>query len=713
MNRPKLTIGILTYNRAELLRLSLASALASPADTEILVADNASTDETPAVLQAFAEQDSRIRVIRRPENVGMLANFNLLMEEVRGEYMTLLCDDDLILPGNFERKIPILDAHPEIGFVYSPWHMIDLQGRSQGCPTGSGQVSYGYIGGRDEFTDLLQNNHIMMNAVVFRMSLYEQYGAAEDDPRVNPSNDWDMWLRYSQHTQTAYVPEPLVAVRYHSGAESQRIYSNGALARARVGIWRKFLVDADEPPVLNENVWQRMRTLFETDLTYWFSGDRGRVEPFLSELEQIKRLNHAKANARVTALLAGVKAEADAKGPQRSAVQDAASQARSSGGLSPLIPTISWTAPLLDSSGYADEARNFALALDAAGWDVRARIIPTPRRAELPARISARLARMSSRPPVPGTPHVSHVTSPELSRLDGASVNIGRTMFETDRLPEGWAGACARMDRIWVPSEFNRETFARAGVPERKIAVMPGAIDLAGYDLETPPLEIEGARGFNFLSVFDWTLRKGWDVLLRAYIEEFEPGEDVALIIKTSSYPERGYTIEKIAQVAGSYISDVLGRDPDRIPDLILQDRAIPAARMPALYRAADCFVLPTRGEGWGRPFMEAMAMALPTIGTGWSGNTAFMSAQNSLLLDFTLVDIPEPAWRECPMLRGHRWAEPDAGHLRRLMRAVFESRDRSVGERAREDLRTNFSYAAIAERIREELATIAVPKAA
>jgi glycosyltransferase involved in cell wall biosynthesis len=711
MNRPKLTIGILTYNRAELLKLSLASALAAPPDTEILVSDNASTDDTPAVLQAFADRDARIRIIRRPVNVGMLANFNLLMEEVRGEYMTLLCDDDLILPGNFERKTPILDAYPEIGFVYSPWHMIDMQGRSQGCPSGSGQLSYGYIGGRDEFTDLLQNNHIMMNAVLFRMSLYEQFGAAEDDPRVNPSNDWDMWLRYTQHTQTAYVPEPLVAVRVHAGAESQRIYANGDLARSRVGIWRKFLVDADRPPVLNENVWQRMHALFETDLTYWFSGDVSRVRPFLDQLAEIKRQNQAKASAR----LRGMKGRKDEgmKGKPGGSDLHPPIPSPLHSSPAPLVPTLSWTAPLLDSSGYADEARNFVLALDASGWDVRARIIPTPRRAELPSQISGRIARMSARPPVPGTPHVSHVTAPELIRLESASICIGRTMFETDRLPEGWAAACARMDRVWVPSEFNRETYARAGVPESKIAVIPGAIDLALYDLDTPPLEIQGARGFNFLSVFDWTLRKGWDVLLRAYVEEFEPDEDVALIVKTSSYPERGYTIEKIAEVACDYIRDVLGKDPERIPDLVLQDRAIPAERMPALYRAADCFVLPSRGEGWGRPFMEAMAMALPTIGTGWSGNTAFMNAENSYLLDFTLVDVPEPAWQESAILRGHRWAEPDAGHLRRLMRAAFESRDRSVGERAREELNTHFSYAVVAERIRKELAAVAMPRAA
>ena len=85
-------------------------------------------------------------------------------------------------------------------------------------------------------------------------------------------------------------------------------------------------------------------------------------------------------------------------------------------------------------------------------------------------------------------------------------------MFETDRLPEGWAQACNRMDAVWVPGAFNVETFAAAGVERDKLRVVPGAIDLAPYNPNCAPLRIDGARGFNFLSVFDWTLRKGWDV---------------------------------------------------------------------------------------------------------------------------------------------------------------------------------------------------------
>src|SRR5207249_1622538 len=120
-----------------------------------------------------------------------------------------------------------------------------------------------------------------------------------------------------------------------------------------------------------------------------------------------------------------------------------------------------------------------------------------------------------------GAIHISHILPNHLQRDPDAALNIGRTMFETDRLPDGWAEFCNQMDYVWVPSEFNRESFAGAGVDPAKLRVIPGAIDAVKYEPECAPLQIDGVRGYNFLSVFDWTRRKGWDVLIRAFVEEF------------------------------------------------------------------------------------------------------------------------------------------------------------------------------------------------
>lgn len=368
-------------------------------------------------------------------------------------------------------------------------------------------------------------------------------------------------------------------------------------------------------------------------------------------------------------------------------------------------PPILWHAPLQDPSGYAEEARHFLFAIDRYGLDVAARAIRwSDKTVALPPERERKLLSLQSRPTPVGAVHVFHILAPYFSPISFATANIGRTMFETDRLPDGWAAACNRMDRVWVPSEFNRETFAAAGVDPQILRVVPGTLDFAPFDPSCEPLQIPGARAFNFLAVFDWTLRKGWDVLLKAFIEEFKAGDDVSLTLKTHS--SLGYTVDRIVEFAATYIEQDLGRDLNTIPAIVFQDDFVPDALMPNLYRAADCYVVPSRGEGWGRPYMEAMAMGVPVIATGWSGQTAFMRSDNSLLVDYDLADVPEVAWLETPTYRGHRWAEPRVDSLRAQMRLAYEDRPgtRATAANARDEIRERFSYEAVATIIEAEL---------
>ena len=260
---------------------------------------------------------------------------------------------------------------------------------------------------------------------------------------------------------------------------------------------------------------------------------------------------------------------------------------------------------------------------------------------------------------------------------------VGRTYFETDGVPDGWVERCQSMDEMWMPSHFNRETFAAAGVDESKLRVMHEGVDTTHFRPEVEPLRFPHTRSFNFLSVFDWQTRKGFDVLLRAYLAEFKPDEDVALILKIYTIYDP-FTDPEARLIY--FVERELGINLDKIPPIIILNGFIPNADMPRLYAAADAFVLPSRGEGFGRPYLEALSCGRPVIATRWSAQLDFLHDGNSYLIEPECI-APVQQDQLSEIFMGHRWAEPSVDHLRQLMRQVFshpeEARQRAARGRA------------------------------
>ncbi|MBL8859381.1 MAG: glycosyltransferase family 4 protein [Planctomycetes bacterium] len=369
-------------------------------------------------------------------------------------------------------------------------------------------------------------------------------------------------------------------------------------------------------------------------------------------------------------------------------------------------PPVLWRGPLLDMSGYADEGRDLVLGLDAAGVRVRALPVQWGTPIALGPAAAERLARIASAILFEPAVAVQHGFGHDMKPVVGALANVGRTMFETDRAPTSWIAPLSRLDEIWVPSHWQLEGFARSGIERSKLRVIPGTVDAGRFERGADPLAIDGARGFNFLSIFDWSRRKGWDVLVRAFVESFAPEADVALVLKVHS--SLGLKPEQIAAEMRAFIERDLGRTTDSIPTILLLTARIASTDLPRLYAAADAYVMPSRGEGWGRPLLEAMASGLPVIGTRFGGNLEFMDDETSLLVDADLVDVPADAVREQPLYAGHKWGEPRVEHLKEHLRRVFcdPAGTRAIAARGREQALSKFDARVVARemvaRVRE-----------
>jgi glycosyltransferase involved in cell wall biosynthesis len=128
---PRLTLGLPTYNGERFLAAALDALLAQTfADFTLIISDNASTDGTSAIAEAYARRDARIRYVRHCRNLGSAFNHNYLLEQAQGEYFKWVSDDDLYGPDLLQRCVDALDARPDVVLAHTWTAFIDDSGRA-------------------------------------------------------------------------------------------------------------------------------------------------------------------------------------------------------------------------------------------------------------------------------------------------------------------------------------------------------------------------------------------------------------------------------------------------------------------------------------------------------------------------------------------------------------------------------------------------------
>lgn len=215
MRDSKVTIGIPTYNRSHFLKSCLESVLAQDYDDfQVLVLDNASTDDSEAVVRSFA--DSRVTYIRNETNVGLFGNWNRVLEMTRSPYLTILPDDDVILPGFIRNSVMALSEHQNAAFSAALARYIDANGNRMHLQD-AGEMPAGLVGGLDYLHHIVAGPVRVVHpaTAMMRSSALARVGTFKA-PHSKQLLDLNLYIRLAARFDIVLIPEELAHVRLHS-----------------------------------------------------------------------------------------------------------------------------------------------------------------------------------------------------------------------------------------------------------------------------------------------------------------------------------------------------------------------------------------------------------------------------------------------------------------------------------------------------------------
>jgi len=279
---------------------------------------------------------------------------------------------------------------------------------------------------------------------------------------------------------------------------------------------------------------------------------------------------------------------------------------------------INWIGPVFGSTGYARHNREMIHALQDLGVEIH--VTPCDSTQDhIPEYIEKALNTPRKEDGI--TIHLS--PSPALWGDDG--YNILLTTIESMPAHPGLIRRASMFPEVWTVSKYNHSAIA---------PYLPGAtikkIIQEGYNpkvfyRETP----KKFETFTFIYLGDWSFRKGCHELVQAFCEEFQRGEaQLYMITKLHQVKNDPKSQKTILKEAKEYAT----RNGYRLHDVYFFHIDYPDETLRYFYTQAHCFIMPTKGEAWGLPIMEAMACGLPVIVPDIGGQREFTSEKTGWL---------------------------------------------------------------------------------
>lgn len=254
-NQPKISVCIPVFNGARYITAAVNSVLCQTfQDFEIVIVDNASTDQTVTLARQLAVHETRVRVFCNASNLGLAGNLNRCAELARGQFIKYLCVDDLLLPDCLALLVRGLQAHPEAVLACGGRISITGEGKAFGLRHYAAQD--GVVPGNMVVSRCLYSRNYIgePTAVLFRKSDM-QLGFREELPQLM---DMELWLRMLQTGSLMNIAAPVCAIRFHAGQMTHRNIRSGALVQDNVRVFTEFSTRADLQVTPMMALWHKL-----------------------------------------------------------------------------------------------------------------------------------------------------------------------------------------------------------------------------------------------------------------------------------------------------------------------------------------------------------------------------------------------------------------------------------------------------------------------
>lgn len=227
---PKISILVPTFNYAEYIERALDSIISQNFESyEVIISDDASSDNTDSIVRPYVEKDERFHFFRHEKNLGMAGNWNWCLDMAKGEYIKFLfADDELTTSDALANYAAMLDKHPDALLATSARRLINDESQEIGIWN---IISRDGVHSGDKIIRecLINGTNIIgePSAVIFR----NKNPPFKFDPTFRQIIDLNMWISLCTNSSCVYTSRPLCSFRIHSGQQSA-VNKRGDFARS-------------------------------------------------------------------------------------------------------------------------------------------------------------------------------------------------------------------------------------------------------------------------------------------------------------------------------------------------------------------------------------------------------------------------------------------------------------------------------------------------